>query len=63
MPMPNLSMPSFAAIDLGLGGGLQEQLKETEEARKKRLMQQAQVAGGGLPPGGAVQSLFSQTGM
>jgi hypothetical protein len=63
MPMPNLSTPSYAAMDLGLGAGLQQQLKETEEERKKRLLQQAQVAQGGLPPGGAVQSLFSQTGM
>jgi hypothetical protein len=63
MALPNLSTPSYASMDLGLGDGLRQQLQETEEERKKRLLQQARVMQGGLPPGGAVQSLFSQTGM
>jgi hypothetical protein len=49
--MAGTGLPSPAAVDLGLGGDLQQQVKdETEEQRKKRLQAQqaAQMSPGAM---------------
>ena len=50
MPMPQNPFGSPAVSDLGLGDMLGMQVKdETEEMRKKRLLQMQQQRGGMLP--------------
>lgn len=56
MPMPGLS-PAAADLGIGLGDMLRTQVQdETEEQRRKRLMQMTERATGGGSP--AVGSLF-----
>ncbi len=57
------SLSGDATTDLGLGGALRDQVAgETDETRKKRLlqMQQQRLAGMGATP--ATQMLFGATG-
>lgn len=56
--MKNLTL-SPAAMDLGLGGDLRQQLEESEEQKKKKLLRQAQAMGGLSP---ATQALFPSMG-
>jgi len=60
MAMPAQPSMSPAGMDLGLGGALQQQVAgETEDERKKRMLEmQQQQFGGSL----AVTSLFGRRG-
>lgn len=53
---------SPAAMDLGLGGDLRQQLLDEEMQKKKKLLAQAQaMSSGAMSP--AVQSLFPSAGL
>lgn len=57
-----LSVPG--ASDLGLGSTLQSQVQsETDEQRKKRMMQEAQAKLLGMTPGASQIGLGSYTGI
>ncbi len=56
MPLPQNLAISPAAMDLGLGGNLQQQLAEEELRKKKKLLQQASAMSG--TAGSATQMLF-----
>ena len=65
MPVPQGmdQVISPAALELGLGGSLRQQLLDQEEERKKKLLREAQAqraAQGALGP--ATQMLFSGSG-
>lgn len=57
------TMLSPAAADLGLGDALRQQVEDTIDERKKKLLRQAQIAQGPMASiGPATQSLFSGAG-
>jgi len=59
----NAALLSPAAVDLGLGADLRQQLADEEEQRKKKLLQQAQaMQRGSNPLGPATNTLYAGAG-
>lgn len=59
----NAGLLSPAAVDLGLGADLRQQLADEEEERKKKLLRQAQAMQRGTPAlGPGTMSLYGQAG-
>lgn len=61
MPSAKSQPLSPAAMDLGLGGDLRQQLLDEEMQKKKKLLAQAQALGGSASP--ATMALFPNAGV